>query len=644
MNDITQEIFGNQLYTVGKKSDTSKQVFTPTKVVNDMIDLLPAEIFNPDTTFIDIYCKSGIFLKRIYEKLDLALQKLEKFTNPEIRRNHILNNQIYGLVMDNSGSLLLCNKVIYGDAFHDGHLLYLDSVNVVSYDSYEDMIHKANPTKIKETIEKMFNRQGLGFDVVVGNPPYNRGGDIDFVNLGYELCNKYTVMITPAKWQTAEANQRIDSQMSYGDFRKKIVPHMKEVVYYPQTTDIFNIETREGVTYYLIDKELHPIKTVKNIVLGEGKAAKLLQCVQERQLDNRESLLNACNDLYNHIKNCDLYEPFKFNQENNNKQFMLVCSNQLQSAGGNMYTKDGSSTVFSEFSIFGYFNISYSKNHLYKVWQSDNVNELLGVEQYLTSKLVRFLILGNISTRNAIWTDDYFRFVPDFPYSDLQHVYNDDELYKLFGLQEKQIELVETVIRTKRPLIYVETLKRLKDRQILLEIYNQIQGCTDCEKLKTFADKFYQLKLQAELIELGSEFFVLCVDNSSLQNLDLSISLYTKDRYIETYILVQGLQGEEVLTLCKAHDTLIDKLANYSVANFNKWESLSNSEAQEICKTICRAIEVYMIQDIVIKQMYLNVTVEEFEKLLESLKLKQQIDSDKIIIQFRSDDTWQNIV
>lgn len=451
-------------------------------------------------------------------------------------------------------------------------------------------------------------------------------------------------MITPAKWQTAEANQRIDSQMSYGDFRKKIVPHMKEVVYYPQTTDIFDIETREGVTYYLIDKELHPIKTVKNIVLGEGKAAKLLQCVQERQLDNRESLLNACNDLYNHIKNCDLYEPFEFNQENNNKWFMLVCSNQLQSAGGNMYTKDGSSTVFSEFSIFGYFNIQYSKNHLYKVWQSDNIAELLGVEQYLTSKLVRFLILGNISTRNAIWTDDYFRFVPDFPYSDLQHVYNDNELYKLFNLQEKQIELVETVIRTKRPLIYVETLKRLKNRQILLEIYNQIQCCTDCEELKTFVDKFYQLNLQDELIELDSEFFSLCIDGSSLQNPDLSISLYTKGRYIETYILVKGLWDEEVLTLCKASDAVIDKLANYSVISFNKWESLNNSEASEICKTICRAIGVYMIQDIVIKQINLNVTVEEFEKLLETLKLKCQIDSGKIIIQFRSDNTQQNMI
>lgn len=220
-----------------------------------MIDLLPAEIFNPDTTFIDIYCKSGIFLKRIYEKLDLALQKLEKFTNPEIRRNHILNNQIYGLVMDNSGSLLLCNKVIYGDAFHDGHLLYLDSVNVAGYSNYEDILHKMNPTKIKETIEKMFNRQGLGFDVVVGNPPYNRG-DIDFVNLGYELCNKYTVMITPAKWQTAEANQRIDSQMSYGDFRKKIVPHMKEVVYYPNSLDVFEkVYQIDGITYFCIDKQ-----------------------------------------------------------------------------------------------------------------------------------------------------------------------------------------------------------------------------------------------------------------------------------------------------------------------------------------------------------------------------------------------------
>lgn len=325
MNDITQEIFGNQLYTVGKKSDTSKQVFTPTKVVDNMIDLLPAEIFNPDTTFIDIYCKSGIFLKRIYEKLDLALKKLEKFTNPEIRRNHILNNQIYGLVMDNSGSLLLCNKVIYGDAFHDGHLLYLDSVNVAGYSNYEDILHKMNPTKIKETIEKMFNRQGLGFDVVVGNPPYNRGGDIDFVNLGYELCNKYTVMITPAKWQTAEANQRIDSQMSYGGFRKKIVPHMKEVVYYPNSLDVFEkVYQIDGITYFGIDKQQEIDKCtvcnvqntiydkVENILKSYENSEYVDRTIQTRQIINGETLLNIGDEIIKHIGNYVSFNPDPF--------------------------------------------------------------------------------------------------------------------------------------------------------------------------------------------------------------------------------------------------------------------------------------------------------------------------------------------
>ena len=43
----------------------------------------------------------------------------------------------------------------------------------------------------------------MKFDVVIGNPPYNKGMDLDFVDLGYKISNKYTVMITPAKWQTA---------------------------------------------------------------------------------------------------------------------------------------------------------------------------------------------------------------------------------------------------------------------------------------------------------------------------------------------------------------------------------------------------------------------------------------------------------
>lgn len=480
MNDITQEIFGNQLYTVGKKSDTSKQVFTPTKVVDDMIDLLPAEIFNPDTTFIDIYCKSGIFLKRIYEKLDLALQKLEKFTNPEIRRNHILNNQIYGLVMDNSGSLLLCNKVIYGDAFHDGHLLYLDSVNVAGYSNYEDILHKMNPTKIKETIEKMFNRQGLGFDVVVGNPPYNRGGDIDFVNLGYELCNKYTVMITPAKWQTAEANQRIDSQMSYGDFRKKIVPHMKEVVYYPDCYDLFDIKEASGICYYILYKDK---SFDKCLVVNKQELQKSIESFEVRAILNRETLWNVGNSVVDLMGRYNKLDIGNMAQLNNKARYFVNSNNQSTKGGGGYSTKmqDASGKWVTKDGIVGHggmlFNpktrdipvitkinvidsLDAAKDLLIagassNLFYSDRLEECESYVSYITTKLVRFLILINFN-KQTLFDRNTFRFVPSPMILDnsgnrirgeFDHIYTDDELYKTWNIPQKYIEVIEAVVK-----------------------------------------------------------------------------------------------------------------------------------------------------------------------------------------------------
>lgn len=49
----------------------------------------------------------------------------------------------------------------------------------------------------------------MNFDVVIGNPPYNRGMDLDFVHKGFLISTQYTCMITPAKWQTAEADQKV---------------------------------------------------------------------------------------------------------------------------------------------------------------------------------------------------------------------------------------------------------------------------------------------------------------------------------------------------------------------------------------------------------------------------------------------------
>ena len=49
---------------------SSDEVFTPPEVANAMIDLVPPEIFkDPDATFLDPACKSGVFLREIAKRL-----------------------------------------------------------------------------------------------------------------------------------------------------------------------------------------------------------------------------------------------------------------------------------------------------------------------------------------------------------------------------------------------------------------------------------------------------------------------------------------------------------------------------------------------------------------------------------------------
>lgn len=132
-------------------------------------------------------------------------------------------------------------------------------------------------------------------------------------------------MITPAKWQTAEANQRIDSQMSYGDFRKKIVPHMKEVVYYPNSLDVFEkVYQIDGITYFCIDKQQEIDKCtvynvqntiydkVENILKSCENSEYVDRTIQNRQIINGETLLNIGDEIIKHIGKYTSFNPDPF--------------------------------------------------------------------------------------------------------------------------------------------------------------------------------------------------------------------------------------------------------------------------------------------------------------------------------------------
>ena len=68
---------------------SNDEVFTPPEIANQMLDMLPQELFSdPNTTFLDPACKSGVFLreiaKRLIEGLETAIPDLQETLGPYI--------------------------------------------------------------------------------------------------------------------------------------------------------------------------------------------------------------------------------------------------------------------------------------------------------------------------------------------------------------------------------------------------------------------------------------------------------------------------------------------------------------------------------------------------------------------------------
>ena len=73
---------------------SNDEVFTPPNVANAMLDMLPQELFsNPDTTFLDPACKSGVFLREIAKRLNEGLKDV--IPDLQERLDHIFHKQIF---------------------------------------------------------------------------------------------------------------------------------------------------------------------------------------------------------------------------------------------------------------------------------------------------------------------------------------------------------------------------------------------------------------------------------------------------------------------------------------------------------------------------------------------------------------------
>ncbi len=419
-------------------SGKSNHIFTPKHIAKDMVAILPEEVFHKNATFLDICCKSGIFLYEVYNRLMNSESMIRDISDKKERREYILNNQLFGIAPDPMCQMM-ATRTTYGYIEPNSHIIDFGT-------NYNAVMQNTDKRFLYDTLKEKFGM--MKFDVVIGNPPYNKGMDLDFVDLAYKLSKEDTgmvCMITPAKWQTSEPDQTVASKnMNYGQFREQIVPHMSHVVFYPDAPDIFDIAQTDGITYFLIEKN----KKSNTTVVNKCDRQSIFNSTEIREINNRKSLINIGNEIIEFI-NKSPKNSFKFGDMS--KQYKVYTASKVsKGASPHMFASDGRTHYLGISRIIDSAKEHRPEQECSQSFSADTREECESFVSYINTRFVRFLLICNVSKLNGLICNDCFRFVPAPPSGKFDHIYTDDELYKVFNLPQKYRDVIEAVIKERK--------------------------------------------------------------------------------------------------------------------------------------------------------------------------------------------------
>jgi len=275
---------------------SNDEVFTPPKLVGEIVDMLPQELFtNKKTTFLDPVSKSGVFLREIAKRLMIGLET--EIPDQQERINHIFKNQIYGIAITEL-TALLSRRSLYCSKTANGKYSVCDVFDNVNgnikfdYTNHTWKNGKCNFCNASEEVysrdeqletyayqfihndkpEKIFN---MKFDVIVGNPPYqlSDGGGTGssatplyhkFIEQAKKLKPRFLTMIIPARWYSGGKgldNFR-ESMLNDGSIRK--------LVDFENSSDIFpGVDIAGGICYFLWDRDNKGLCEITNIYDGK---------------------------------------------------------------------------------------------------------------------------------------------------------------------------------------------------------------------------------------------------------------------------------------------------------------------------------------------------------------------------------------
>lgn len=342
-------------------------------------------------------------------------------------------------------------------------------------------IHGAYPT------EEM---RGMQFDVIVGNPPYQLGTEgfgatastiyHRFVEHSIALEPKYVAMITPSRWFAG--GKGLD------DFRERMIKdrRLRVIVDNPKLFDCFpGVEIKGGVNYFLWDREYdgdcefstrvdgvivssmtRDLREGNGVLVRDNRAMSIVHKVNGKSKKSIEELCTVTKPFGLTMRSNypgSVPEPFdgavpliyashvgysRADQIQRNHEWINRWKVLLPMAGdghgrevsyviGEPIALAPGSACTQTYLIAGMF---------------DSAQETENYAHYLTTKLVRFLILQRKVTQHL--TPDRLRFVPLL---DMKRRWTDVDLYSHFGLTEEEAAYVEEAIHPRGAIISLDS-------------------------------------------------------------------------------------------------------------------------------------------------------------------------------------------
>ena len=303
--------------------------------------------------------------------------------------------------------------------------------------------------------------------VVFGNPPYQEmdGGYGKSAKPIYHLFvesiidnlnPRYLSFIIPSRWMAGG--------MGLTKFRKRMMgdKRMRSIKHYPGQSDVFKaVLIKGGVNYFLWDRECEgkcDFNGVSrnldeyDIILIDNKAVPILDKVLTKGGDflnkkvlprkpfgiasNSKDFKSTGIPCYTKGKERKFVDPSSFTDTHGVKDSWKVCTSKAINPN-----KEGN---FHKFNSLFLAEPGTICSETYLVLGSlGGKAEAENLMSYVSSRMARFLLGLRVNAQNV--SRDKFSWVPDM--KDYSKNWTDEELYKIFGLTNEEIEYIESKIK-----------------------------------------------------------------------------------------------------------------------------------------------------------------------------------------------------